>query len=36
MADAADTPQIVLPFPVRQWAARYVEGLSSFLAEHSP
>jgi predicted transcriptional regulator len=32
MAGAETTPRVVLPFPVRQWAVRYVEGLSAFLA----
>lgn len=30
-AGASDTPLLVLPFPVRQWRPRYVEGLASLL-----
>lgn len=32
LAGAGATPLVVLPFPVRQWAAQYVEGLRAFLA----
>jgi predicted transcriptional regulator len=35
LAGADATPLVVLPFPVRQWAAKYVEGLRAFLAGDS-
>ncbi len=31
LATATDTPLLVLPFPVRQWRPRYVEGLAMLL-----
>jgi hypothetical protein len=31
VAGAGDTPQLALPFPVRQWTGPYIEGLTSLL-----